>query len=73
MALFGLAVSIIVGFAALGGGDVSPGPEPQEPIRLLSTAHEVDFPDEIEFTLEIEGDETITEVTLFYRLGRRDV
>lgn len=73
IALFGLAVSIIVGFAALGGGGISPGPEPQQPIRLLSTAHEIDFPDEIEFTLEIEGDETITEVTLFYRLGRRDV
>ena len=73
MTLFGLAVSIIFGLAALGGGDISPGPEPQPPIRLLSIAHEVDFPDEIEFTLELEGNEIITEVTLFYRLGRQDV
>ena len=73
MALLSLTFSIIVGLAAAGGGDISPGPDPQPPIRLLSSVSDVDFPDEVEFTLELEANEVITQVTLFYRLGRQDV
>ena len=62
-----------MGVAAAVGGDAHASPEPQAPIRLLSSQHEVSFPDSIELTLEVEANEVITDVTLYYRLGRQEV
>ena len=73
MMLFGLAVGLIVAIAGLGGDDLSPGPQPREPIRVLSTSHEIEFPNEVVLRLEAEADSDISEIILFYRLGRRDI
>ena len=47
---------------------LSPGP-----IRVLSSTYEIHFPDEIVVTLQAEAEADITEITLFYRLGRQHV
>ena len=39
-----------------------------DPIRVLTDRMEVHFPGDVMFKLEVEGDEDIVEVTLFYRV-----
>lgn len=56
----------------MGEGGESPYPQSRENIRVLSTSHEVNFPDEVRFTLEAESDAQIIDVTLFYRLADQD-
>ena len=41
--------------------------------RVNSISYDIDFPSEVVFQLEAEADFEITEVTLFYRLGRQKV
>ena len=73
IALLGMAAGIVFGLAAAAGGDAAASPEPRAPIRLLSSDYEVSFPDKVELTLELEANEVITDVKLFYRLARQEV
>ena len=71
MPIFGLAIAAIA--AILVSGNAAPLPESQStyPIRVISSSHQIDFPHQVVFRLEAEAAADITEVTLFYRLGRR--
>ena len=73
IALLGMAACIVFGLAAAAGGDAAASPGPRAPIRLLSSGHEVSFPDKVELTLVLEANEVITDVKLFYRLARQEV
>ena len=72
MAFLGL---VACAFAALAmsysGAGAQPVPEPLQPIRVVSSTHEIGFPTEVLFRLEAEASTEIVEVTLFYRLGRQ--
>ena len=69
-----LIASVLATIAlASSGGGVSSYPQPEEPIRVLSVSHEVQFPNKIVLELETEGDSRITQVTLFYHLGGQTV
>ena len=71
MPILSLVASIAVALAAMGAPDLSPRPQAPESIRVVSTSHEVFFPDEIVFSLDAEAPSQITRVTLFYRLAGR--
>ena len=73
MALLSLAVGALVALAGSVSVELSPGPQPQEPIRVISSSYDIDFPNQLVISLEAEADGQITEVTLFYRLGRQRV
>ncbi len=73
-----LLLSILLGALAAitTSGDETLLPSPQsagESIRVVSTSHLIDFPDEVVFRLEAEADSQITEVKLFYQLGNQKV
>ena len=70
--MLSLLASLAVVIAATGAPDMSPLPEPQAPIRIVSATHEVDFPDEVVFRLEAEAASPITEVTLYYVLPSQE-
>ena len=63
----------MVAIVALGAPDMAPRPQQQVPIRVVSSSHEVRFPDEVVFRMEAESNSIITEVALFYRLARQRV
>ena len=46
---------------------------PIEPIKILSTEHKINFPNEVVLTVEAESQSEITEVTLYYKLGDRAI
>ena len=71
MPILSLVASIAVALAAMGAPDLSPRPQAPESIRVVSTSHEVFFPDEIVFSLDAEAPSQITRVTFFYRLAGR--
>ena len=48
-------------------------PQGPSPIRVLSTSHEVGFPDQVVLRLEAQAESPITGVTLFYRLADQEV
>jgi hypothetical protein len=56
-----------------GAEATSPQPQTESLIRVASNTHEVRFPDEIVFRLDAEANTTITEVTIFYRLGGQKI
>lgn len=62
--------SLVVAIVAMGAPGVSPPPQSQSPIRVVSSSHEVRFPDEVVFRMEAESNSPITEVALYYRLAR---
>ena len=72
MQYLGLVVAAIFTITASAAGDPSSGSLPGEPIRVISVTHEIDFPNEVVFTVDAEADVDITAVTLFYRLGAQD-
>ena len=51
------------------GGDRSGDPQAELSVRVVSDRHEIDFPEAIRLRLEIEADDEIAEVTLFYHLA----
>ena len=53
-----------------GGTD---DPRAELSIRVVSDRHEIDFPEEIVLSLEIEANEELAEVTLFYHLADKPV
>lgn len=64
------AVSIIsTGVAGGAPGDAKMA----SPIRILSSSHDVNFPEDVVFSMEAESDSPITEVRLFYSLENRPV
>ena len=48
---------------------VGDGQRAELSVRVLSDRHEIDFPEAIRLSLEIEADDEIAEVTLFYHLA----
>ena len=46
---------------------------PKDSIRVLEAGHRIEYPDQMVFRLQAEGDATITEVRLFYSVGGRPV
>ena len=44
---------------------------PKAAIRVLAAGHSIDYPDQLNFSLQAEGDATITEVRLFYSVAGR--
>ena len=73
MAVANIVVSVAIAVIAAGGPELSPRPQvaapSSEPIRVVSTSHEVRFPDEVVFKLDAEADFSITDVTLYYVLA----
>ena len=73
MAFLSILASVVIAVAAAGASELAPSPQQQTPIRVISSSHEVNFPDEVVFRLEAEAEENITEVTFFYRLARNKI
>ncbi len=73
MLLLSLATAIAIGIGSPGGSAPATYPEPEKSIRVVSTSGDVQFPDEIVLGVEVESDSEITEITVYYRLGRQDV
>ena len=67
LSLLALAVALLTGAVS----HAAPGPDLSGPIRQVSTTTEINFPDELVIRLEVEADEEIREITVFYRLGRQ--
>ena len=73
MVLFSLIIGVVAVVTASVPGDLSQDARPWEPIRVISSSHEIDFPDEVVLRLEAESEVEIAEVTMFYRLGVQSV
>ena len=73
MSILSLVAIGATAMAVMSAPDLSPHLNSQGPIGVISNSHEVRYPDEVVFRLEAEAGSTITEVTLFYRLGRQDI
>ena len=73
MPFLSLVLGFIVAIAGLPGHNPAPESDQQDAIRVVSSSHEIDFPNSLVLKLEAEGDAEITDVMLYYRLGRRDV
>ena len=71
--MHGITVSLVIALAAFGPPSGSPQPQSEVPIRVVSSSHEVRYPDEVVFTLEAEAASRIVEVVLYYRLARQSV
>ena len=69
------ALGAIIGAAVLAvlavGGAAADVAVPKDAIRVLAAGHTIDYPDQLVFKLQAEGDATITEVRLFYSVGGR--
>ena len=68
MRIITLFAALAVAVATLGSGAPASG-YPAEPIRVVSSDHEIRFPSEIAFRLTAEGETAITGVRLNYRLS----
>ena len=70
-------LSIVAGvaIAILSAGPLGPDADVERlsPIRILDHSHDVQFPDQVVFSLDAESDSPITEVQLFYRLADRNI
>lgn len=65
--LMSLLLTLAVALAAVGA--VAPAPvAAAEPIRVVETSHENLFPNALRFRLKAEGDATITQATLQYKV-----
>ncbi len=68
-----VAVGIVaVTVAAAGSVTVAVAQSPG-PIRVLNTSHEIDFPQAVVLRLDAESDSAITQITLHYNLGSREI
>ena len=69
------ALGAIIGAAVLAvlavGAAAADFAAPKDAIRVLEADHSIDYPDQLNFRLQAEGDATITEVRLFYSVGGR--
>ena len=73
MPLVSLLIGVLVAVVAAGAPPPPSGPQQSLPVRVISTTSQIDFPSEVSLRLEAEAERRITEVTLFYRLGRQNI
>ena len=73
MAVLSVITSLALTIAVAGAPNQVPHSVPAEPIKVVSTSHEVHFPGDVVFRLEAESSATITRITLFYRLAGRNI
>ena len=73
MAVLSVLASVFIALTAAGAPDLAPHPQQQAPIRVVSSSHEVNFPDDVVFRLRAEAEADITEVTLYYRLAKNKI
>ena len=73
MVILSLLIGVAVAMAGSAVADPVPDSQVREPIRVNSISYDIDFPNEVVFQLEAEADFEITDITLFYRLGRQKV
>ena len=77
MPIGGALTSLLLVMVAMSGPYVSTNAQPaapaQAPIRVISSTHEVYYPDEVVFRLLAEAVSPITEVTFFYILARQGI
>ena len=69
-------LSIIAAISIISTGVAGGAPSDTKmasPIRVVSSSHDVNFPDDVVFNLEAESDSPITEVRLFFSLENRPV
>ena len=64
-----LLAALAAAAVTLGSGSPASDYAPTEPIRVVSSDHEIRFPSEIAFRLTAEAETPITRVTLNYRLS----
>ncbi len=64
--------SIAIAILASGPG-TDPYPNPLEPIWVISASQEVTFPSQVLLSLVAEADAEIVEITLYYKLGGREI
>lgn len=67
----GVALSVVAAVVATNGVGLVANAQLRESIRVVSSSHEINFPNQIIFTVEAEADREIVEVTFFHRLGRQ--
>lgn len=72
MTLLSIIAAISIISTGVAGGAPSDA-KMASPIRVISSSHDVNFPDDVVFNLEAESDSPITEVRLFYSLENRPV
>ena len=72
MTLLSIIAAISIISTGVAGGAPSDA-KMASPIRVISSSHEVNFPDDVVFNLEAESDSPITDVRLFYSLENRPV
>ncbi len=68
LALGIVVATVVVAASATVAVAQSPGP-----IRVLSTSHEIGFPKAVVLRLDAESDSAITQITLHYNLGSREI
>ena len=73
MSLLSIIASVAIALMGAGASGPAADIEVQSPIRVLSSSHEVRFPDRVVFSLHAESDSPITEIQLFYNLAGRNV
>ncbi len=73
MAILSALAAVFLAVVAVGVREPPSHPQLQPPIRVVSSTHEVHFPDEVVFSLDAESASPITEITIFYRLASQKV
>ena len=68
-----VAVGIVAATVAVAGSATVAVAQSPGPIRVLNTTHEIEFPQAVILRLDAESDSAITQITLHYNLGSREV
>lgn len=68
-----VAVGIVAATVAVAGSATVAVAQSAGPIRVLNTSHEIEFPEAVILRLDAESDSPITQITLHYNLGSREV
>ena len=72
MTLLSIIAAVSIISTGVAGGAPSDA-KMASPIRVISSSHDVNFPNDVVFSLEAESDSPITEVRLLYSLENRPV
>ena len=73
MLLLNFVVGVLLTMIVHDGYGIYEGSNPNKFVRILSTSHTIDFPDEILLSVVAEASTDITDLTLVYRLGSKNV
>ena len=68
-----VAVGIVAATVAVAGCATVAVAQSAGPIRVLNTSHEIEFPEAVILRLDAESDSPITQITLHYNLGSREI